>query len=310
MYNEYRVVANLYRDSVALMQISASIAALPNVKQAYVVMATPANLELLSAAGLPGDGTGARPSDIVIAVQGLEQDALEHALDSAEAALESPDLLAGGEAGPEAMPPRSIEMGLDGEPGANFALISTPGEYAAAEAMKALRLGLHTMIFSDNVSLADEVRIKQYAVDHDLLAMGPDCGTAIIDGIPLGFANVVRRGNIGIVSASGTGLQQVACLIDRLGSGVSHAIGTGGRDLNADVGGTAMRQGIAMLATDSATERIVLISKPPAADVAARVLEAAAACGKPVIVNFIGAPPVCRFGVGRAAPAGPCPDLG
>ena len=63
--------------------------------------------------------------------------------------------------------------------------------------------------------------------------MGPDCGTAIINGVPLCFANVVRRGDIGIVGASGTGTQEVTVIIDKMGGGVSQVIGTGGRDLKS-----------------------------------------------------------------------------
>ncbi len=148
------------------------------------------------------------------------------------------------------MTPRSIEMGLGNMVGANLVLISTPGEYAAAEAFKALRLGLNVMLFSDNVELNDEIALKRFAQDHDLIVMGPDCGTAIINGIPLAFANVVRRGEIGVVAASGTGLQQVTCLIDRWGKGISQAIGTGGHDLHKDVGGISMLQGLKALAND------------------------------------------------------------
>src|SRR5439155_4661009 len=182
-----------------------------------------------------------------------------------------------------------LEMGLDAMPGANLALISTPGDYAAAEAMKALRLGLNVLLFSDNVSLGREIALKRYAREHDLIVMGPDCGTAIINGVPIGFANVVRRGDVGVVGASGTGLQQVTCLIDRLGKGVSQAIGTGGHDLHRDVGGISMLQGLAALAADAQTRVIVLISKPPAKEVADRVLAAAGRAGKPVVVNFLGA---------------------
>jgi len=174
-------------------------------------------------------------------------------------------------------------------PGATLALISTPGDYAAAEAMKALRLGLNVLLFSDNVSLGREIALKRYAREHDLIVMGPDCGTAIINGVPIGFANVVRRGDVGVVGASGTGLQQVTCLIDRLGKGVSQAIGTGGHDLHRDVGGISMLQGLAALAADAQTRVIVLISKPPAKEVADRVLAAAGRAGKPVVVNFLGA---------------------
>ena len=157
--------------------------------------------------------------------------------------------------------------------------------------MKALRLGLNVMLFSDNVALADEIELKTYARERDLLVMGPDCGTAILSGIPLGFANAVRRGDIGAVAASGTGLQQVTCLIDRWGQGISQAIGTGGHDLSAEVGGITMLQGLHALAADPATRVVVLISKPPHPEVAERVLGAASAAGKPIVVNFLGADP-------------------
>ncbi|MDQ2690969.1 MAG: hypothetical protein M3Y68_02940, partial [Chloroflexota bacterium] len=196
-----------------------------------------------------------------------------------------------GEGSARHIPPRSIEMGLELMPSANFVLISTPGEYAAAEARKALQLGLHVMMFSDNVSLEEEIPLKQYARQHNLLVMGPDCGTAIINGVPLGFANVVRRGDIGVVAASGTGLQQVTSLIDRFGGGVSQALGTGGHDLKSEVGGITMLQGIEALSADPSTHVILLVSKPPSPDVMGHVLQKATRSGKPVVVEFIGANP-------------------
>jgi FdrA protein len=154
--------------------------------------------------------------------------------------------------------------------------------------MKALRLGLHVMLFSDNVALADEVALKRFAKERDLLVMGPDCGTAIIDGVPLGFANAVRRGAVGVVGASGTGTQQVTSLVHRRGGGISHAIGTGGHDLGKDVGGITMLHGLGLLARDADTKAIVLISKPPSPAIAREVIAAARKAGKPVVINFIG----------------------
>ena len=179
---------------------------------------------------------------------------------------------------------------LEAHPGANVVLISVPGDYAAREARRALRAGRHVMLFSDNVSLADEVALKREAVERGLLMMGPDCGTAIINGMPLGFANAVRRGPIGIVGAAGTGIQEVSSLMHRLGGGVSQAIGTGGRDLSEEVGGLMMRFGIEALAADPATRVIAVVSKPPAAAVAEQVLAALAAAGKPAVVHFVGGP--------------------
>ena len=288
MATAFKIVPKEYRDSVSLMQLSALLAKLPGVEQASAVMATPNNLALLEEAGFAVKATGVSAADLLIVVRGAEA-ALAGALEQALQHLtRQPDSAAQSEA---ALKPRSIEMALAEAGTANIALISTPGEYAAAEAMKALRLGLNVMLFSDNVSEEDEIRLKRFARDRDLMVMGPDCGTAIINGVPLAFANVVKRGAIGAVGASGTGLQQVTVLVDRLGLGVSQAIGTGGRDLHREVGGIAMSKGLRDLAADAATKVIVLISKPPAAEIAERILGEARKTGKPVVVNFLGADP-------------------
>jgi len=295
-----KIVHNTYRDSVTLMQISARIAALAGVQQASVVMATEGNLALLREAGLLDGEVGASPSDLLVVLR-AETDA------AAKAALEETErVLAGGDGasarhGPHEIAPRSLQMALAAQPEANFALISTPGEYAAAEALKALRLGLHVMLFSDNVALEDEVSLKREAAERGLMLMGPDCGTAIVGGVPLGFANAVRSGPIGVIGASGTGLQQVTTLIDQAGLGVSHAFGTGGRDLKAEVGGATMLRALDELAADEATRVIVLVSKPPARAVADKVLARARATGKPVIACFLGADPAQVEGNGVSA---------
>ena len=290
-----KIIPGLYRDSVALMQLSATLEKMPGVERASAVMATAANLALLQESGLLTGSMAASPNDLLVAVRGRSGAALAAALEAAGAALEKPSS-APAPGSPAELPLRSLQMALDRAPGANLALISVPGEYAAAEAMKALRFGLNVMLFSDNVPLADEVALKHYAREHALLVMGPDCGTAIVDGIPLGFANAVRRGGIGIVGASGTGTQQVSCLVHRCGAGVSQAIGTGGHDLQREVGGVTMLAGLAALARDRDTRAIVLISKPPAPEVAAAVAAAARRAGKPVVMNFIGAPAAVAAG--------------
>ena len=301
MANLTRVMRNFYRDSVSLMQLSARLAKMPGVTQASAVMASENNLALLREAGLLDRVDAAGPNDLLVALAGESEEALAAAAAAGEALLTENAAGTGTAASEGREPPRSLEMALKELPAANLALISTPGEYAAAEALKALKLGLNVMLFSDNVALADEVMLKRYALRHDLLVMGPDCGTAIIGGIPLGFANVVRRGGIGVVAASGTGLQQVTCLIDRHGMGISQAIGTGGHDLHAEVGGITMQQGIAALAADRATKVIVLISKPPAPAVAEQVLASARRAGKPVVVNFLGADPATLAGANLTA---------
>ena len=297
-----RVFANSYRDSVELMQIAAELEALVGIERAGLVMATPANQEVLVAAGLLSEAAAAAgPNDLVVAVAADSAEVAEQALELAAARVSGSG--AAGSGPTTRTDPRTIAEAQAELGSANLALISTPGTYATAEAMKALKRELNVFLFSDNVPIEDEIELKAMARHKGLLVMGPDCGTAILDGIPLGFANVVRRGSIGLVAASGTGLQQVSCLIDRFGAGVSQAIGVGGRDLDERVGGTMMLAGLERLAADPGTAVIVLTSKPPAASVAARVLDATRQVGKPVVINFLGGDPAAIEAAG-AIPAG------
>jgi len=276
-----------YLDSIVLMRMSREIAALPGVEEAGLIMGTPANKEILREAGILGpEGEKAEAGDLILALRAVDAAAAESALSEARRLLDRPSAL-GAAAAADA--PRSLRAGLRELPDANLALISVPGDFAVGEARKALDLGLHAMIFSDNVPLADEAALKQEARARGLMVMGPDCGTAIIAGVPLAFANVVPRGDIGIIGASGTGIQEISCLIARAGRGVSHAIGTGGRDLKAEVGAITTLMTIDALEADAGTKHIVLVSKPPAADVARRVLDRIARSPKPFTVCFIGA---------------------
>jgi succinyl-CoA synthetase alpha subunit len=287
MVTLHKIVPREYRDSVALMQLSATLAKLPGIKQASAVMGTENNVGLMREAGMEIGDIAVGPSDLLIVVQG-DEEACAAALDEAQKRLSSqgaPDKIGN----LEETAPRSILMALAEEPDVNLAMISTPGEYATAETLKALSLGLNVMLFSNNVSVPDEAMLKRVARDKGLIVMGPDCGTAIINGIPLAFANVVKRGPIGAVGASGTGLQEVTALIDRFGSGVSQAIGTGGHDLSADVGGISMLTGLNALVEDTDTKVIVLISKPPSKEIANAILGKARNSGKPVVVIFLGA---------------------
>jgi len=282
-----RVFRNAYRDSVELMRIASEIEGLPGVTRAGLVMCTPANLAIVAEAGLgKGLDPAAGPNDMVVALAANDDAAAEAAFERATALMRGAAVEAA--SGGQRFVPTTIAEAIGDLPEANLALISTPGTYAAAEAMKALKHGLHVFLFSDNVPIQDEIELKRIGERKGLLVMGPDCGTAILDGVPLGFANAVRRGRVGLVGASGTGLQQVTCLLDAFGAGVSQAIGVGGRDLHEEVGGTMMLAALERLVADDGTDVVVLISKPPAPSVAARVLAAASAASKPVVVNFLG----------------------
>ena len=283
----FKQFQNLYQDSVKLMLLGAMLRARDGIDQASCLMATPANLAQLVHADLAITTTAA-VSDLLVVVRG-EAAACDEAIAAASEELLSVGKRndAGGATAFE-MPLTSLALGIERAGSADLALISVPGDYAGAEAMKALALGLHVMLFSDNVSVAEELEIKTFARARDLLVMGPDCGTAIVNGVPLGFANVVRRGDIGVVAASGTGLQELSCRIHNQGGGISQALGTGGRDLSEAIGGITMLQGLAALAADSQTRVIVLVSKPPAPAIARRIEAAAAAAGKPVVLHFLG----------------------
>lgn len=276
-----------YQDSVVLMRVAESVRALPGVREAALLMGTPANRELLASAGLlTPDATGASAADLVIAVDAKSEADAEAALETAKSLFEERRLA---HEATGRFFPRTLDSALRQLPDANLAAISVPGAYAKLEAMRALRRGLHVFLFSDNVSLADEIELKQLAVRRGLLCMGPDCGTAYINGIGLGFANVVPRGRVGCVAASGTGLQAVASHLAAMGEGISHGIGVGGRDLSAEVGGLMTRLALGALAADSATEAIVLVSKPPAESVMTDVLAAIENASKPVVVCCLGA---------------------
>jgi succinyl-CoA synthetase alpha subunit len=281
-----RVRRAFYLDSVALMRLSRELSGRPGVEEAALMVGTPSNKEILDEAGLlADDGRQAAGGDVIIALRAANLEAGEAALAEAETLL-GRSAARGEVAG--RWRPRSLAAAAQALPGAGLALISVPGAFATAEARKALRRGLHVLLFSDNVPLAEEYALKQEAHRRGLLLMGPDCGTSLISGTPLAFANRVRRGSVGIISASGTGLQEVSSLIDRGGGGVSHGIGVGSRDLSATVGGAMTLMVIDALEEDPETEHVVLLSKPPAPSAARQVLERLAQSRKRYTVCFVG----------------------
>ncbi len=275
-----------YFDSVALMLAQREARGLPGVEEVGLVMATDANKALLRESGLEfPDLASAGPDDLAVVARAASVEQAQAALGLAQDALTRRRAPTSG----EAYRPKTIASAVRQLPEATLAVISVPGRFARPVVREALDAGLHVLLFSDGVPIEHEIELKARSRKRGVLLMGPDCGTAIIGGAALGFANHVRPGRIGLIAAAGTGLQEVTSLIHRFGGGITHAIGTGGRDLSAAVGGVTMLQGLRALALDLQTDVIVLISKPPAGDVAARLVAAASACGKPVIVTFVGA---------------------
>jgi FdrA protein len=280
------------------MQLQRSLAALPGVLDAGVVMGTQANKAVLAQSGLLAlEAEAAGADDLVIVVRAADKAAAQAALGQVD------ELFAArrGEGVSQAYRPKGLEAAAQMVPQAQWVLVSVPGRFAAGVARDALDLGKNVFLYSDNVSLEDEITLKRTAAAKGLLVMGPDCGTAIVNGVGLGFANRVRRGPIGLVAASGTGLQQVSSRVHQLGGGISHALGTGGRDLSEAVGAATAHQALDLLSRDPETNVIVLISKPPAPQVAEELLKTARVLStrrdKPVVVDFIGyAPPARRVG--------------
>jgi FdrA protein len=270
-----------YYDSVTLMLVSRA-ASTATGDEVAVGMATPLNLELLADQGFTvEDGVG--PNDLVIAIRAADDEAIEQAVAAVDEELSKKGSPGAAVERPAA---RSLAAAARRDDELSLAFLSIPGDHVAHEAAAALEAGLHVFCFSDGVSLEVEAALKRRALERDRLFLGADCGTAIIDGVALGFANAVERGPVGIVGASGTGIQEVCCLLDAAGIGVSHAIGVGGRDLHADVGGLMMRRGLELLAGDPATQAIVAISKPPDPGVADAIKHAAERTGKPVVLGF------------------------
>ena len=279
-----------YHDSVTLMQVSRQAEELPGVEAAAAVAATPVNLELLERQGFAVDAGGLGPGDLVVCVRAVDEEAADRALEQVGKLLAGVGRGAGTEAGPGVAAPRSLRAAARRDPELNLAVLSVPGRHLHYEIAEALQAGLHVFCFSDGLEVAAEAACKRFAAGRGLLLMGPDCGTAILDGVGLGFANAVRRGPVGVVGASGTGIQEVTCLLDAAGVGISQAVGVGGRDLSPEVGGIMTLRALELLARDPATERLVVISKPPDPQVARRVADAAATTGKPTVLAFPGMP--------------------
>jgi FdrA protein len=275
---------NFYQDSMKLMQISQRLSTLPGVKKASAIMATEANINMLRESGLLKEvPDSVSANDLIVAVEAETEDAAKEAIEKLDSLL-----MPVGSGVLSEVKYRNFDSAYQALPHANIVLVSIPGQYAKLEVVKAIERGLHTFLFSDNVTIEEEVELKERARRRGVLVMGPGCGTAIINGVGLGFANVVRRGPIGVVAAAGTGIQEVTSLIHNWGSGISHAIGLGGRDLSEKVGGITAIEAIKMLQEDANTRVILVVSKPPSEKIAKKILDIGSAFSKPAVMCFLG----------------------
>jgi len=283
MATGYVVRKNEYHDSVFLMRVAKRLSEQKGVQQAAALMGTEKNKGLLAAIGFSGGEISvATPNDLILAVKAESQQILEAVLASIDQGLR-PD-----PSSRVASAIRTLNEALARQPNSNLAVVSVPGAYAAGEAQKALEKDLNVFLFSDNVPVESERSLKEYARERGLIVMGPDCGTAIIGGVGIGFANVVRRGPIGVIGASGTGIQEITTLVHRAGSGISHALGTGSRDLADDIGGISLLSALDALESDEGTKIIVIVSKPPGRIALASLIPRITQCTKPVVTCFLG----------------------
>ena len=288
-----------YFDSVTLMRIAAEVTKMDGIVDSAVVMGTGENISILKNSNLfLQEFKNSKDNDLLIAIKADSNELVDEALKMTNQLFA--DMRKSSDESVETNP-SSLASAIKKEPEANVCLISIAGKYAGSEAKKALDNGLNVMLFSDNVSIETELKLKKYAKDKGLLVMGPDCGTAIINGVPLAFANVVPKGNIGIVAASGTGAQEVSSVIANSGAGVSQCIGTGGRDVKTDIGGIMVIEAMRALAKDPQTEVLVIVSKPPSADALEKIAKEIKNIQKPVVGILIGGDPKVLERVGAIA---------
>lgn len=279
------VKKNTYQDSVNLMLLSKSLSELEEVVQATVMMGTDANKEIMKNSGLFTDEVnGASNNDLCCVIE-ADKDLSEIISKKIDEFFKNKNEKINGERLDIIHSFSTLDRKMNN---ANIALMSIPGKYVYKEAMKALDKKLNLMIFSDNVSIEEEKKLKEYARDNNLIVMGPDCGTSIINGVPFAFANNINKGNIGIIGASGTGIQEISTIISNEGLGISHAIGLGGRDLKEEIGGISAKIALDLLENDSNTELIVFVSKPPAKRVMGEIIEKFESLSKPVVACFLG----------------------
>jgi FdrA protein len=279
----FRIRKREYYDSVFLMGVNKRLSEAPGVQQAAVLMGTEANKRLLAGIGITGaELDDAAPSDLIVAVIAETEDALQEAIGSLDRVLKTMT------EGRRRSGVRTLSVALERMPTANLVVLSIPGEYAADEARKALEDGLNVFIFSSNVPLDQELELKRLGRSKGLLVMGPDCGTSIINGVGIGFANRVRRGSIGVIGSSGTGLQEYTSQVHNAGGGISHAVGTGSNDLSDVIGGVTTLAALRQLEADPATRVIAIVAKPPGKATLKVLLETAESLTKPLIGCFIG----------------------
>ena len=284
-----KVKRRFYQDSLKLMRISGDMQEYDGIRQAFAFMGTDINKTTrIPPEVLTGEAKTAGPDDLILMIECDDAEIAENALYEFDKKMTETAASVSQSGLNHEQLPSTLDEAIAAYPDAGIAVISIPGQYAAAQAMRALQLGLNVHLFSDNVSVDDEIFLKEFAVKKGLLLMGPDCGTAIIQGVPFCFANNLRKGGIGIIAASGTGAQEVGCIIDSMGEGVSHIIGVGGRDLSERVGGIMTLYTIRLMAEDPETKVIAIVSKPPSKAVTDKIFKAVKAAGKPAVLVFMG----------------------
>jgi len=257
---------NFFRDSVQMMQFSQQLKDEQGVIDAAIVMGTDLNKNTLKKMGLlTEDGISATENDTLITINCQDENSLNNAVQKAEQLLTSDITKSKNEF-------NDLSSALDAFDNANMASLSIPGQFVKEMATELIRKQLHLFVFSDHVPLEDEILLKNLALENNVLFMGPEAGTSILNGTVFGFGNRIRSGSVGIIGASGTGIQESSTMIDLFGEGISHAIGVGGRDLRNDIGGMMTMKTMEVFEDDPNTKAVLLVSKPVGDDVRNKII--------------------------------------
>ena len=250
-----------------MMQFSQQLKDEQGVIDAAIVMGTDLNKNTLKNMDLlTEDGISATENDTLISINCQDQNSLDNAVQKAEQLLVSDSAKAKNEF-------NDLPSALDYFSNANIASLSIPGQFVKEMAIELIKKQLHLFVFSDHVPLEDEIYLKNLALENNVLLMGPEAGTSILNGTVFGFGNRVRKGSVGIIGASGTGIQESSTMLDLFGEGISHAIGVGGRDLRNDIGGMMTMKTMEIFENDPNTKAVLLVSKPVDDDVRNKIID-------------------------------------
>ena len=145
--------------------------------------------------------------------------------------------------------------------GADVSIVFVPPAFAADAVMEAAEAGIKVVIcITEGIPVADMIKVKEYLKDKDCRMVGPNCPGVITAeeakvGIMPGF--IFKKGNVGIVSKSGTLTYEAVDQVTKVGLGQTTAIGVGGDPII----GTTIKDAVELLMNDAETDGIIMIGE-------------------------------------------------